>query len=111
MSIIGTKKITISEVRETMSKGKRVRYVLEEGAAFALHAEGLSIQAITRKSGVSVTVEIEGMSRKRLLQFQAAIEQELARREASWRQQERLLFQSTREPSAAPTNGEPQPVA
>jgi hypothetical protein len=76
-----------------MSTGKKVRYVLEDGAAFALHGEGLSIQAVTRKSEVPVTVEIEGMSRKRLLQFQSAIEQELARREASWKHQAQLLFE------------------
>jgi hypothetical protein len=77
-----------------MFGSKKIRYVLEDGAAFALHGEGLTIQAVTRKSEIPVTVEIEGMSRKRLLQFQSAIEQELARREASWKQQEQLLRQA-----------------
>src|SRR5262249_9449849 len=91
-----------------MSKSKKVRYVLEDGAAFALHGEGLTIQAITRKSEIPVTVEIEGMSRKRLLQFQAAIEQELARRESSWKHQEELLLRQTH--TEGRTNGEAQTV-
>ena len=36
-------------------------------------------------------VEIDGMSRKRLLELQAAIQHELARREACWRKQCDLL--------------------
>ena len=53
--------------------GKNVRYVLEAGAPFSLHEEGLSIRALTRKSEVPVTIEIEGMTRRVLLQFQEAI--------------------------------------
>jgi hypothetical protein len=94
-----------------MSRRKKVRYVLEEGAAFALHGEGLTIQAITRKSGIPVTVEVEGMSRKRLLQFQAAIEQELARREASWRQQAELLLRQSEQETEGRNGCEAQPAA
>jgi hypothetical protein len=96
---------------ETMSRGKRVRYVLEEGAAFTLHGEGLTVQAVTRKSGVPITVEIEGMSRKRLLQFQEAIEEELARREASWRRQEELLLRQSPEEAPGPDATEARPAA
>ncbi len=71
---------------------RRVRYMLEDGAPFSIHADGLLIQAVTRKSEVPVTLEIEGVSRRMLLQFQAAIEQELARREVAWKQErERVL--------------------
>ncbi len=71
---------------------RRVRYLLEDGAPFSIHADGLLIQAVTRKSEVPVTLEIEGVSRRMLLQFQAAIEQELARREVAWKQErERVL--------------------
>ncbi len=74
---------------------KKIRYVIDESSAFALHGEGLSMRAVTRKSEVPVTIEIEGITRKVLLQFQAAIEQELSRREESWRRQrEQLLRQS-----------------
>src|SRR3954468_11483740 len=66
---------------------RRVRYMLEDGAPFSIHADGLLIQAVTRKSEVPVTLEIEGVSRRMLLQFQAAIEQELARREVAWKQE------------------------
>src|SRR3954453_32423 len=52
---------------------RKVRYMLEDGAPFSIHADGLLIQAVTRKSEVPVTLEIEGVSRKMLLQFQAAI--------------------------------------
>ena len=54
---------------------RRVCYMLEDAAPFSIHADGLLIQAVTRKSEVPVTVEIEGVSRRMLLQFQAAIEQ------------------------------------
>jgi hypothetical protein len=71
---------------------KKVRYVVEDASPFVLHGEGLTVRAITRKSEVPVTIEIEGLSRKLLLQFQAAIEQELARREESWKlQREHVL--------------------
>jgi hypothetical protein len=63
---------------------KRIRYFLEDKAPFLFHAEGLTIQAVTRKNEIPVTVEIESLSRKRLLEFQAAIQKELARREQSW---------------------------
>jgi hypothetical protein len=63
---------------------RKVRYMLEDGAPFSIHADGLLIQAVTRKSEVPVAIEIEGVSRRMLLQFQAAIEQELNRREAAW---------------------------
>src|SRR5438309_11943985 len=66
---------------------RKVRDMVEAGAPFAVHGEGLLIQAVTRKSEVPVTIEIEGVSRRMLLQFQAAIEQELARREKAWKQE------------------------
>src|SRR4051794_30488931 len=71
---------------------RRVRYMLEDGAPFSIHADGLLIQAVTRKSEVPVTVEIEGVSRRMLLQFQAAIEQELARREKAWTQERQRVL-------------------
>src|SRR5215204_6399234 len=76
---------------------RKVRYMLEDGAPFSVHAEGLLIQAVTRKSEVPVTIEIEGVSRRMLLQFQAAIEQELARREAAWRQERQRVLHVHRE--------------
>jgi hypothetical protein len=72
---------------------KRVRYVLEEGAPFSFHSEGLTIQATTRKSEVPVAIEIEGLTRKRLVQLQAAIHQELVRREESWQKQRMVISQ------------------
>src|SRR3954468_15564019 len=71
---------------------RRVRYMLEDGAPFSIHADGLLIQAVTRKSEVPVTLEIEGVSRRMLLQFQAAIEQELARREVAWKQERQRVL-------------------
>src|SRR3954447_14109035 len=71
---------------------RRVRYMLEDGAPFSIHADGLLIQAVTRKSEVPVTLEIEGVSRRMLLQFQAAIEQELARRESAWKQERQRVL-------------------
>src|SRR5439155_2011069 len=71
---------------------RKVRYMLEDAAPFSIHADGLLIQAVTRKSEVPVTVEIEGVSRRMLLQFQAAIEQELARREAAWKQERQRVL-------------------
>jgi hypothetical protein len=66
--------------------------MLEDAAPFSIHADGLLIQAVTRKSEVPVTLEIEGVSRRMLLQFQAAIEQELARREVAWKtERQRVL--------------------
>ncbi len=71
---------------------KKVRYMVEGSAPFSIHAEGLSIQAITRKSEVPVTVEIEGMTRRMLVAFQEAIQKELMRREKAWDiQREQLL--------------------
>ncbi len=71
---------------------RRVRYMVEAASPFSIHADGLLIQAITRKSEIPVIVEIEGLSRRMLLQFQAAIEQELARREVAWkRERQRVL--------------------
>jgi hypothetical protein len=93
-----------------MSIGRKVRYVLEDGAPFALHGEGLTIQAITRKSEIPVMVEIEGLSRKRLLQFQAAIEQELERREASWKHHQEVFFRQGHEETETRKNGEAQPA-
>ena len=77
---------------------KRVRYVLEEGAPFSFHSEGLTIHATTRKSEVPVAIEIEGLTRKRLVQLQAAIHQELVRREESWKQQRGLFVESSEHP-------------
>jgi hypothetical protein len=71
---------------------RRVRYMVEAGSPFSIHADGLLIQAVTRKSEIPVTVEIEGVSRRMLLQFQAAIEQELARREVAWRQERQRVL-------------------
>jgi hypothetical protein len=66
---------------------RKVRFMLESGASFSVHGEGITIQAVTRKSEVPVTIEIEGVTRRQLLQLQAAIEQDLARREAGWKQE------------------------
>src|SRR5438093_183158 len=57
---------------------RKVRYIVEAAAPFAVHGEGLTIQAVTRKSEVPVTIEIEGVSRRLLLQFQEAIADALA---------------------------------
>jgi hypothetical protein len=70
----------------------RVRYMVEAGSPFSIHADGLLIQAVTRKSEIPVTVEFEGLSRRMLLQFQAAIEQELARREVAWKQERKRVL-------------------
>jgi hypothetical protein len=77
---------------------KRIRYVIDDGTPFAVHGEGLTIQAHTRKSDVPVTVEIEGVTRKLLHQFQGAIEQELGRREEQWKDQRERLVRRTPEP-------------
>jgi hypothetical protein len=90
---------------------KRVRYVLEEGAPFTFHSEGLLIQATTRKSDIPVAIEIEGVTRKRLVQLQGAIQQELARREESWRQQRALASQFTPVPSVEPEAQVERPAA
>lgn len=74
-----------------MIQPKKVRYMIDAGAPFSLHSEGLSIKAITRKSEIPVTVEIEGITRKVLVQFQEAIAKELARREQNWAQQRQEL--------------------
>src|SRR3954464_14659790 len=84
---------------------RRVRYMLEDGAPFSIHADGLLIQAVTRKSEVPVTVEIEGVSRRMLLQFQTAIEQELARRETAWADERRRVLKLHR-PVEAEAQGE-----
>ena len=76
---------------------RKVRYMVEDGAPFSVHGEGLLIQAVTRKSEVPVTIEIEGVSRRMLLQFQAAIEQELARREAAWKQERQRVLHVQRD--------------
>src|SRR6478735_1924760 len=92
---------------------RRVRYMLEDGAPFSIHADGLLIQAVTRKSEVPVTIEIEGVSRRMLLQFQAAIEQELARRESAWKQERQRVLHLLRDGHEAMTEmrslEEPQP--
>src|SRR5436309_12640246 len=94
---------------------RKVRYIVEAAAPFAVHGEGLTIQAVTRKSEVPVTIEIEGVSRRLLLQFQEAIEQELARREAQWKQERQRVLQLHREtqaePAEAPAAVEPRSVA
>ena len=94
---------------------RKVRYIVEANAPFAVHGEGLTIQAVTRKSEVPVTIEIEGVSRRLLLQFQEAIEQELARREAHWKQERQRVLQLHREshaePPEAPPVVEPREVA
>ena len=91
---------------------RKVRYMVEDGAPFSVHGEGLLIQAVTRKSEVPVTIEIEGVSRRMLLQFQAAIEQELARREAAWKQERQRVLQVHREShdtaAESPSVEEPQ---
>jgi hypothetical protein len=84
---------------------RRVRYMLEDAAPFSIHADGLLIQAVTRKSEVPVTLEIEGVSRRMLLQFQTAIEQELVRRESAWKlERQRVL-------KVADVPVEPRPAA
>src|SRR3954468_3301252 len=80
-----------SEAKRIMRE-RKVRYMVEDGAPFSVHGEGLLIQAVTRKSEVPVTIEIEGVSRRMLLQFQAAIEQELARRESAWKQERQRVL-------------------
>jgi hypothetical protein len=96
---------------------RRVRYMVEDNAPFSVHADGLLIQAVTRKSEVPVTIEIEGVSRRMLLQFQAAIEQELARREAAWKQERQRVLRLNGEAliertEAEPVDGdEPRPAA
>jgi len=94
---------------------RKVRYIVETAAPFAVHGEGLTIQAVTRKSEVPVTIEIEGVSRRLLQQFQEAIEQELARREAQWKQERQRVLQLHREaqpePAEAPALVEPREVA
>src|SRR5205085_11197986 len=96
-----------------MKTERMVRYMAEDNAPFSVHGEGITIQAVTRKSEVPVTIEIEGVSRRVLLQFQAAIEQELARREAAWKQERQRVLKLHREALEAnhePTkNGQPQP--
>jgi hypothetical protein len=88
---------------------RKIRYVIDDGAAFSLHGEGLTIRAVTRKSEVPVTVEVEGLSRKVLLQFQAAIEQELARREEHWKhERERVLQKSLEQATAVEHRETPQ---
>ena len=86
---------------------RKVRYMVEDGAPFSVHGEGLLIQAVTRKSEVPVTIEIEGVSRRMLLQFQTAIEQELARREAQWKQERQRVLQLHRESQPEPAEGPP----
>lgn len=81
---------------------RKVRYIVEAAAPFAVHGEGLTIQAVTRKSEVPVTIEIEGVSRRLLLQFQEAIEQELARREAQWKQERQRVLKLHRDAHAEP---------
>src|SRR4051794_19324458 len=75
---------------------KKVRYVIDDRVPFVLHGEGLTVQAVTRKSKVPVTVEIEGMSRRVLLQFKAAIRQEMARREQAWKRQRDQVLERQR---------------
>src|SRR5687768_8232639 len=87
---------------------RMVRYMIEDGAPFSVHGEGMTIQAVTRKSEVPVTIEIEGVSRRVLLQFQAAIEQELARRESAWKQERQRVLRLHREAQEA--KDEPQPA-
>jgi len=79
---------------------RKVRYMVETAAPFTVHGEGLTIQAVTRKSEVPVTIEIEGVSRRLLLQFQEAIAEELARREAHWKQERQRVLQLHRETQA-----------
>jgi hypothetical protein len=100
---------------------RKVRYMVEAGAPFSVHGEGLTIQAVTRKSEVPVTIEIEGVSRRLLLQFQQAIEQELARREAHWKQERQRVLKVHRDEQTepgkqsaaveAPAGDEPRPAA
>src|SRR2546430_10561931 len=86
--------------REVAMAERKVRYMVEDGAPFSVHGEGLLIQAVTRKSEVPVTIEIEGVSRRLLLQFQQAIEQELARREAHWKQERQRVLKLHHEAQA-----------
>ena len=86
---------------------RKVRYMVEDGAPFSVHGEGLLIQAVTRKSEVPVTIEIEGVSRRMLLQFQAAIEQELARREMAWKQERQRVLKVHAAETAEPVADEP----
>src|SRR5436305_14421317 len=71
---------------------RKIRYVIDEGTPFSVHGEGLTVQAHTRKSDIAVTIEIEGVTRKLLLQFRQAIDEELDRREAEWKSQREQLL-------------------
>src|SRR4051812_29186023 len=93
--------------REEAMAERKVRYMVEDGAPFSVHADGLLIQAVTRKSEVPVTLEIEGVSRRMLLQFQAAIEQELARREVAWKTERQRVLKL----HAADTEGKDEAAA
>jgi hypothetical protein len=90
---------------------RKVRYMVEAGAPFTVHGDGLTIQALTRKSEVPVTIEIEGVTRRMLLQFQQAIEQELAQREARWKQERERVLTVHRETQIEPVNGAERPRA
>jgi hypothetical protein len=79
---------------------RRVRYMLEDAVPFSIHADGLLIQAITRKSEVPITLEIEGVTRRMLLQFQAAIAQELERRESAWKRESQRVLKVRDTPAA-----------
>lgn len=91
---------------------RKIRYMVDgQGTAFSIHGEGLTIQAVTRKSEVPVTLEIEGVSRKLLLQFKAAIDDELARREEHWRQERQRLVAREPEPAVMIPTVEEKPAA
>ncbi|HEX4591577.1 MAG TPA: hypothetical protein VH120_16695 [Gemmataceae bacterium] len=87
-----------------------MRYMLEDAAPFSIHADGLLIQAVTRKSEVPITLEIEGVSRRMLLQFQAAIEQELARRESAWKQERQRVLKLHASAAGTPEEPADEPV-
>lgn len=90
---------------------RKVRYMVDDAAPFALHGEGLTIQAVTRKSEVPVTVEVEGLSRRMLVQLRRAIDEEVERREERWKQQHELVLRRGREEEAGPSKTPEQPAA
>jgi hypothetical protein len=89
---------------------RRVRFTVDDAAPFAMHGEGLTIEAMTRKSEVPVTVEIEGISRRMLLQLRRAIRQELARRKEYWKEQRELMLRE-REAGHESSDKSEQPAA
>lgn len=84
--------------------------MVDDAAPFALHGEGLTIQAVTRKSEIPVTLEVEGISRRMLMQLRRAIDEEVERREKRWKEQRELLLRG-RDEEAGRTETPVEPAA